>query len=76
MTTGLCTSCGDAVVIAENGRVLTTTPHPLGVFDPTDGEPLTRQQVVQRVRDTGLAGHAPHRCPVGQGALFETQEAG
>ena len=74
MSTGLCATCGDPVVIAANGRVLTRQAHALGVFDPDDGEPLTRRQVVELVRDTGLAGHATHTCADPQGALFDTQE--
>lgn len=74
MTTGLCTTCGDPVVIAANGRVLSPRPHELGVLDPVDGERLTPRQVLERLRDTGTAGHAKHTCGDPQGALFDTLE--
>jgi hypothetical protein len=75
VTTTLCTSCGDPVVVAQNGRVLTPGPTRLGIYDPIDGEPLTTADITARVRETDLAGHSPHRCPTGQAALFDTQEA-
>jgi len=75
MTTGLCTSCGDPVTVAQNGRVLTPHPVSMGVFDPTDGEPLTRQQAAELQRQHGTAGHTTHHCPIGQGQLFDSKEA-
>jgi hypothetical protein len=76
VNTTLCTQCQEPVVVAQNGRVLTTGPTRLGIFDPVDGEPLTTADITARVRETDLAGHSPHRCPTGQAALFDdAQEA-
>lgn len=73
--TSPCTGCGDPVVVAQNGRILTPRPSAFGVLDPVDGEPLTIREHQQLLRTTGTAGHSPHTCPVGQTALFDTQEA-
>lgn len=73
MTTA-CTSCGEHVRVADNGRHLTAQPVRLGIYDPTDGQPLSTRDIAARIRNTGLAGHAPHHCPSGQAALFTTPE--
>lgn len=73
-TPTLCLDCQEPVFVAANGRVLTTKPTRLGIFDAADGEPLTRRALAEHVRDTGLAGHSQHVCPDPQGALFQPQE--
>lgn len=76
MTTVVCTTCEQPVLLAENSRVLTTQPTPLGIYDPTTGEPLTSAEIQTRVRQTSRAGHSNHRCPApSQAALFDQQEA-
>ena len=74
MSPTLCQDCQEPVIVATNGRVLTTQPTRLGSYDPADGEPLTRRALAEHVRDTGMAGHSSHQCPDPQGALFQTQE--
>ncbi len=75
MSTSLCTTCGDPVLVADNGRVLTTAPVELGLFDPVDGEALTRSQIRERVRDTG-SPDMPRTAAQPVRALFDTREAG
>jgi hypothetical protein len=74
-TTTLCTICEENVTVAQNGRVLTPKPSPFGVLDPIDGEGLTVREHHHLLTTTGTAGHSPHRCPTGQAALFDAQEA-
>lgn len=69
----LCLHCQEPVLVAGNGRVLTTRPTRLGIL-AADGEPLTRGALAQQVRDTGLAGYSVHVCPNPQGALFDERE--
>lgn len=67
-----CTSCGARARVTSSGRVLTTDPTRLGIFDPSTGEVLTARQITERIRLTSLAGHSEHRClaPT-QPSLFE-----
>ena len=60
MSTGLCATCGDPVVIAANGRVLTRCkPSNSGRSTPPTANPSPGGRW-STSGDTGLAGHAPH----------------
>lgn len=74
--TETCPRCGEPALPTTSGRWVSPTPHALGIHDRLTGGLLTRAQVVELVRSTGLAGHRVHVCPTGQATLFGSAGGG
>lgn len=68
--TSHCDWCTQPVITTATGRVLGPHAARLGLYDPSSGELLSHSQLNERLRRTGLAGHADHRCPP-QPQLFQ-----
>ena len=67
-----CDTCGQAVIIRADGKVLDAEPHRLGI-NRADAGQLTPSQIAKAFHGTGpLLGHVAHICnPIEQEALFD-----